>query len=262
MNQQDHTLYLELLAICGDILEFMKNAKTFPSQLRFEVLNENCYDLMYLDLKQVIPKQQLYPKVPALEATCKQCWKFFLTPRNGSDKILDLQLGKKFEHKLIEFLGLKHIDCRKGDNQNKMYPDNVVFKNEKIVAYLEVKYQAAPWLWAYREEGTQRECYEGSPALDEKKLKQQYELIETGEITVPVYYVYWLDFPCLKGVFFVSAEDIHTYYTTEAKLFDRKERSGDFKTTGGQTRKVGATSKIHPSTMMMRPFSELMKELS
>jgi hypothetical protein len=254
-------LYMELLELCGDIVNFVEKTKTYPSQLGFNSLNEECYGLIYESLKNVVPRKELLDKSQKLKEECPNCWKFYLAPRNRSIRILDIKLGQKFEHKLIEFFKLKEIDCRKGDEKNKIYPDNVVYKNGEKKAYLEIKYQSAPWIFAFREEGTSRECYEGSPALDIKKLEQQYKLRESGEVNVPIYYVYWLDFPCIKGIFFISVEDMYQYYKEDAKLFDRKEREGDFKTINGKKIKVSATSKIHPSLFKMGSFNKLMESL-
>lgn len=261
-SKDDILLYKELLSVCGDIVAFTQNSKTFHSQFRFAPLNEQCYDKIYGTLKKVIPRMNLFPIIPDLEVECKECWKFYLSPRNRSIRGLDIQLGKKFEHKLIEFLNKKHIDCRKGDIADKKFPDNVVYKDGSIKAYLEIKYQSAPWIYAYKDGGSNRECYEGSPALDVKKLKQQIELIESGVIKAPVFYVYWLDFPCIKGVFYVSAMAMNNYFKNDAFLFNRKEREGDFITKNGKKVKVAATLKIHPSLFMMGSFNDLINTLS
>ncbi|MBN1275768.1 hypothetical protein JXA12_05790 [Candidatus Woesearchaeota archaeon] len=260
MLTEDIALYQELLDLCGDITQYTENTQTFHSQMSWTPLNEKCNHTI-LPLSEVVPRQSLFPKIPELEQECKECWKFYLSPRNKSIRVLDIQLGRKFEFKLIEFLKRKGIDCRKGDEEDKRFPDNVVYTDGKKSAYLEIKYQSAPWLWAYREEGSNRECYEGSPALDIKKLKQQYELIKSGAITIPSYYVYWLDFPCIKGVFFISIEDMYKFFEEEAILFDRKEREGDFKTINGVKKKVSATIKIHPSLFRMKSFSQLLEVL-
>lgn len=254
-------LFKELLATCNDIIEYTERSKTFPGQFEFSDLNERCYEKIYEGLDQVKPRKKLFPIIDGLEPECGKCWKFYLSPRNKSIKIFDIHLGKKFEKKLLEFLRSKNIDCRKGDEKDKRFPDNMVYKDGEIVAYLEIKYQSAPWIFAYRENSTNRECYEGSPALDIKKLKQQQELIDEGKIKVPVYYVYWLDFPCIKGVFFISIADVFEYYSTEAKVFDREKREGDFKVIKGQKKKISATQKIHISLFKMQPFEKLFEVL-
>lgn len=259
-------LFEELLSHCKEIDDFVRNLKTFSgifsNQFDFSELNTGCYVNMYLKTKNVIPRQQFFSKINNLEPTCKECWKFYLIPRNKSIKGLDVQLGKKFESKLLEFLNLKGILCKKGDVKNKIFPDNVVInKGGKIKAYLEIKYQSAPWVWAFKEEGTNRECYEGSPALDIKKLEQQWELIKNKEITTPIYYVFWLDFPCIKGVFFISIHDVINFYQTEAKIFERKTREGDYVERKSGKLNKGQINKIHISIHQMQPFDNLIKIL-
>ena len=259
---QDIELFRELLENNSSIKEFTKKSPTYPTQFEFNELNEECYDYIYGELKDVVPRQDLFAPIPKLAEECKRCWSFYLAPRNRSVRILDIKLGQKFQESLREFLIGKGIDCRRGDNQDKRYPDLVVYENGNIKAYLEVKYQSAPWLFAFKEEGSNKECYESSPALDTKKLTQQFELVESGEISVPVYYVYWLDFPCIKGVFFMDVYDMKNFFASEAVVFDRKERDGDFvKGRDGKKRKVSATKKIHPSIFQMKTFSELLKVL-
>ena len=259
MSNEDINLYKELLSICGDISKYTEKAKTFPTQLSFNELNKNCFIEIYKSLKKIIPRKDLFPKIKGLKEECSLCWKFYLSPRNKSIRILDIHLGKKFQQKLIEFLKLKGFDCREGDDKKKIYPDNVIYGKNGIRAYLEIKYQSAPWIFAFKEKG--RECYEGSPALDIKKLEQQFKLKENGEIKAPIYYVYWLDFPCIKGVFYVTLEDMYSFYKKEATIFNRKSREGDFKIKNGQRKKISATSKIHPSIYIFKPFSELIKEM-
>jgi len=254
-------LFHELLTLCDDIIDFTEKSKTFPGQFEFNKLNEKCYSKIYKGMKEVIPRKDLFTSIEDLDKQCSACWKFYLAPRNKSVKIFDLHLGKKFEKKILEFLKSKGVDCRTGDKENKMFPDNVVYQGDEKKAYLEIKYQSAPWIFAFREKDTNRECYEGSTALDIKKLKQQQELVDEGKITVPVYYVYWLDFPCVKGIFFISLEDMHNFYKNEAKIFDRKEREGDFKVVNGQKKKISATAKIHPSLFNMKSFEELLEVL-
>lgn len=254
-------LYEELMKISTDIDEFTKKAKTYPTQFSLNKLNKECYNKIYLEQSKAKPRQDLFSSIPLLKEECASCWKFYLSSRNKSIRILDLQLGKKFELKLIKFLKSKGINCQKGDDKNKMYPDNLVIKNEKPLAYLEVKYQSAPWIFAFKEENTKRECYEASPALDIKKLKQQIDLVDSGEINVPIYYVYWLDFPCIKGIFYISLNDMKKYFQNDAKQFDRKEREGDFIESKGVKKKVSATSKIHPSLFMMESFKKLLEVL-
>jgi len=266
-NVSDIELFKELLSKNSDIIKFASNLKTFSgqfsSQFKFSDLNKNCYNIIYLKKdKKIIPRQEFFKSIENLESTCKECWKFYLNPRNRSIKGLDVQLGKKFELMLLDFLESKGIPCKKADVTNKTFPDNLVLDRDgNIIAYLEIKYQSAPWIWAYKEEGTKRECYEGSPALDIKKLEQQWNLVENGEINHPFYYVYWLDLPCIKGIFFISIQDVYTFYKEEAKVFERKIREGDFVDTKDGKKFKGQLKKIHISIYKMKPFGELIEML-
>ena len=267
MADKSIELFKELLSHCNEIDDFVRNLKTFSSnfsnQFKFSELNTNCYTNMYLKNKTVIPRQQFFSKINNLEPTCKECCKFYLSTRNKSIKGLDVQLGKKFESKLLEFLNLKGILCKKGDVRNKIFTDNVIVdKDGKIKAYLEIKYQSSPWIWAFKEENTNRECYEGSPALDIKKLEQQWELVKYNKITSPIYYVFWLDFPCVKGIFFISIHDVFNFYQKEATIFERKTREGDYVDRKSGKLNKGQIKKIHISIYQMQSFNNLIKVLS
>lgn len=258
------SLYSELSGECGDILEFVKNINiflgNFSKQFEFHKLNNDCYLEMYLTqtTDKVLARQKYFEKINNLEKTCKECWKFYLSPRNKSIKGLDVQLGKKFELKLLQFLNKKGIICKKADESKKIYPDNVILnKNGEIIAFLEVKYQSSPWLFAYKE-NMNKECYESSPALDIKKLEQQYELIKDKKITKPIYYVYWLDMPCIKGIFYISIDKAYSIYKNN-KPFQRKLREGDFDKSKNVTEK--SLQKIHISIYSMKSFKELLESL-
>jgi Holliday junction resolvase len=217
---------------------------------------------MYLNKgKKVIRRQEYFPKIKNLESTCKACWKFYLNPRNSSIKGLDIQLGKRFENKMLEFLNTLGINCQRGDKNKKIFPDNIVLNsNGKIIACLEIKYQSAPWLFAFKDGTGTKECYESSPALDIKKLEQQWKLMEDGIIKVPVYYVYWLDIPCVKGVFFVDIKDVYKDYKNNPEIFERKARAGDY-SKEHEIVKSGLR-KIHISIYRMHQFSELIDLLN
>lgn len=259
---KDLELYKQLISHLDGVKAFTTNYNTYKSQFQLNDLNEKCYSYIYTKLREVVPRISLFKDIPELNDECKSCWRFYLAPRNNSVRILDVKLGEKFQQVLRDFLVSIGIDCRSSDLKRKIYPDNAVYKEGKITAYLEVKYQSAPWILAYKHTGGNRECYEGSPALDIKKLTQQLELVQSEEITEQIYYVYWLDFPCIKGVYYMSIQDMAKYYLEGAEIFERKERSGDFSFKGGKVVKKAATSKIHPSVFMMKPFSSLIAEVS
>lgn len=250
MNQAN-VLYKELLDFSAKGLrEFTKNLLKFPGQLDFSDLNVACNREM-LQKKEVIPRPQYVQYIPELGPTCQKCWRFYLQERHDMKLIYDVQLGKQFQEAIRKFLTRKGLRCVEGDVKDKTYPDNVVVDldgNPQV--YLEIKYQSAPWILAFKMEGC-RECYEGSPALDIKKLKQQYALHEKDGVRI--FYVYWLDFPCVKGVFYIPIDEMWSFYQG-AEVFHRKVRKGDFK--GGKVR--AALRKIHPSVKMMKRFDELL----
>ena len=145
-------------------------------------------------------------------------------PRNKSIVAYDVQLGILLENIIIDFLKKKfHINALHGDKSNKKYPDCMVLSKDKgIVAYFEVKYHSAPFIMAYK--NINRWCYEGSATFDQKKIIQQLELIDS-DIQLPTFYLHWIDYPCLKGLFFETNEQVKDYiYKAE---FERKEREGD-----------------------------------
>ena len=71
-----------------------------------------------------------------------------------------------------------------------------------------------------------RYCYEGSVTLDYKKIISQLDIIES-DLERPVFYLHWIDFPCLKGVFFETSEQVKDYILTHGEEFVREEREGD-----------------------------------
>ena len=155
----------------------------------------------------------------------------------------------------ISFLKKLDIHSDKADKSNKVLPDNLIIdKSKNVCAYYEVKYHNAPFVMAYKfNKG--RECYEGSITLDYEKVAKQIKL--TRELTdLPVFYVHWVDFPCVKGIFYMSLEDTKNCLDKGIE-FKRQEREGDFATNTKGTRKVGYTNKFYPSLIGMKSLSEL-----
>jgi hypothetical protein len=175
-----------------------------------------------------------------------------LNQRNQSVKGLDVQLGKKFEIVFEKFLKSKGLEVERGDLQNRRYPDYVISKNGKKIAYYELKYHQAPFVFTYKLRPG-RECYEGSITLDHKKVETQLDLINK-EIDVPVFYVHWVDFPCIKGIFCQSAKDVQEIIKQGIE-YNRGVREGDF----SYGKKVGHTEKFYPSILEMMNFSEFLK---
>jgi len=259
-------LYINLLEQCsGYILEFTKNSKTHDSQFKFNNFNKTCVDVIYDGLGQeniVKPRLDLFDPIPELQETCKGCYKYFMSPRNRFAKSLDIKLGKKFEGFFVDYLNSIRISSGLLEKKPLNYPD-IVIKNKsgEIVSRCEIKYMAAPFLLIYKKIPG-RECYEGSNTLDVgQKIAKQRNFVE-NEIDVPVFYIYWLDFPCIKGVYFMSAEDVYEYIDSVGGMeFERKERSGDFVTTKeGEKKKLSQTSKIYLPLYKMKNFESLIEK--
>jgi len=257
-------LYKELLTLAEPIRsDYLKNVPTFENQLKFDTINETCYEEMYEKIPNkdsVIPTNLLYKKIAGLEEMCKSARKFFLSPRNKSIKGLDVQLGLQFENSFIEFLKSKKILAMRADSKNKKLPDIMVLdKTRNIKAYIELKYHNAPFVLAYKL--LNREAYEGSITLDTDKLKKQLIEIESN-LDRPVYFVHWVDFPDLKGIFFNTNEQLKDYLAKDPIHFIRGEREGDFKPTNYQiSKKIGYTEKFYPPLHEMGDFSELLEHL-
>jgi len=248
-------LYQELLAFSEENLkEFFANVQTFDNQFSWSDFNEQCYKLMYedntyTDFKTV---KELKTLIPELKETCSKCGKYFIPARNKSIPKYDVILGMQLENALMDFLAskLNTIVCR-GDLKDRSLPDcRVLDKNGKTVAYFELKYHAAPFISALQMTG--RYCYEGSATLDYKKIEKQLNLIE--EINVPVFYVHWIDYPCIKGIFFETAEAVKKYIAEQHELFERKEREGD----SDKSSKSRYLKKMYSPLLDMGTFEELL----
>lgn len=262
MNKSE-ILYKNLLLFGQErILEFLKNAPTYGTQFEFHKLNSQCNQKMYEELSpnEIYPARQSYfSEISDLEVECKKCWKYFMRPRNKSVKSLDVQFGKQLEEIFITYLKTLRINVIRADLKDRRYPDLLVLDSSKeIIAYIELKYHAAPFLLTYKmREG--RECYEGSLTLDKKKIVKQLEIFES-EIERPVFYVHWVDFPCIKGIFFQTSEQLQDMLANNKDEYTRKEREGDFEIKkDGTEKKVGYGQKVYPSIAEMGNFAELIK---
>lgn len=258
-------LYRKLLESSIDRLkEFTTNFPKQERQFIFDDLNEVAFENMYKNLKTVVPRQQLFNQVPGLEKACRGCWAFYFNPRNRSAKFLDIKLGKLFENVLKDFLCSIGLQCVRSEDLGfrKNYPDLVLLTDSgKHLAFLEVKYLTAPFLKVF-EKVPGRECYEGSTTLDaDVKFRTQKEIVEK-EINSPVYYVYWIDYPCIKGVFFMSSSEVFSYVDEKQLEWTRKERDGDFVNADGKKLKVGHTEKVYLPLLKMRDFEALVQELA
>jgi hypothetical protein len=253
MNE-DIKLYQELLGFCEDI---RKNQKfKFEGNLEFSDFNSKCYGEMYETNKQ--PTRPLLFKngaLPELKPLCTQCSKFHTSERNEMIKGFDIQQGLWFENSFREFLSKKGIKTIK---KGYPFPDIAVIKNEKEVAYFELKYIRAPFVYANNMIDKERWCYECSLTLDVgDKLLGQREKIEEKLLSknIPVFYVWWFDAPCLKGVFFMSAKDVFKYWDDVGTSHTRKERAGD---------KVAKQEKgkIYPPLLEMGGLCEFIKTMN
>ncbi|MFW6015842.1 MAG: hypothetical protein ACOCRK_05350 [bacterium] len=247
-------MYQELLKLNQNkIKDFFKNSKLFNNQFEFSNLNSKCYNHMFLNNGAVNIKtvKQLKDEIPQLKSLCSQCGKFFMNPRNNSVKGLDVQMGIFLEDIIIDYLNKNfRIKAMHADKKDKRYPDCMILNTDRgILAYFEVKYHAAPFITAIHK--INRYCYEGSATLDYKKIIKQLELIES-DLDRPTFYLHWIDYPCLKGLFFETSEQVKQNLYNSGEEFERKERSGDYNII----HKVGYTKKFYSPLLEMGTFEE------
>lgn len=250
-------LYEELLVFAKDRLqEFFKNVTLFDNQFNFTEFSKDCYECMFTSNNPDYPKtvKELKTEVPELQAVCKKCGPYYMNPRNGSHMKYDLMMGQLFEDILIDFFTQKlHIKAMHADKNNKQYPDCMVLCGDKqIAAYFEVKYHSAPFISAINK--INRYCYEGSITLDYKKIIKQLELIDS-DIERPVFYLHWVDFPCLKGVFFETSEQVKQYIYEAGEEFSREKRIGD----NEKNPKNVYLSKFYSPLLQMGSFEEFVE---
>jgi hypothetical protein len=264
MVEESQKLYEELLGSSRERLsQSLQNYPTFSTQLKFDsVFNSACISIMYnaqRHQKPLLPKTLFWSKICGLRETCYSCANFYVSQRTNSDKSCDIELGKQFENELMEFLKSLGIATDRADNEKKNAPDiKVLSKDMSPSCYLEIKYLSAPFVLRNKF-AKDRECYEGSTTLDsDKKILDQRRIVE-NEIRRPVYYVYWLDYPCIKGIFFMDSKEVYQYLDSVNNLeWTRKTRSGDF---SGNTR-VGHNKKVYLPLLKMGNFEEFLKNLS
>lgn len=243
-----------------EISDFFKNVKLHEGQFSYLDFNDCCYEQMYKKNSQgnIKTVKQLKNEIPNLAAKCKTCAEYFMHPRNKSIKGLDVQMGLFLENILIDFLNKNmHIKAMHADNLNKRYPDCMILGKDKgILCYFEVKYHGAPFIQAISK--IKRYCYEGSATLDYEKVKKQIELVES-ELDRPTFYIHWIDYPCIKGIFFETSEQVKSYLYQSNIEFEREDREGDYKTVNDLYKivnKVGYTTKIYSPLLQMGSFEE------
>lgn len=251
-------LYEELLEASKPRFDdFFKNVKAFENQFCWNEYNEQCYEYFYKnnsydDLATVKGAKEA---ITGMKEMCSKCGTYFTRKRNESIPKYDVILGQQMEEEIMKFLQKKlcTVVCR-GDLENRGYPDCRILKADgSVAAYFEVKYHAAPFVYSVRFTG--RECYEGSATLDYKKMKKQLALIEE-EIDVPVYYLHWIDYPCLKGIFYEGLDAVKARIEQQHAEFERKKRDGDDKKTAG----ARYFSKIYSYLLELKSFEEMMEE--
>lgn len=246
------------------LLSFTKNFPCHSRQFAFEEFNEISYNKMYEETSDVVPRQNFFNEIPAMKDVCSECWKFYLSPRNKSLKFMDIKLGKLFENEFKQFLISLGFNCFTIEELElrKNYPDLAIVDEEKTpIVFLEMKYLTAPFVKVYKMVPG-RECYEGSTTLDaDEKLETQIKII-TEEINVPTYYVYWIDYPCIKGIFFIDSKNVISHFEKYQTEWTRKSREGDYvKGVNGKIR-VGHRKKIYLPLLKMSNFEELINILN
>lgn len=252
------TLYEEFLQYSKPKLDdYFKNSTLFENQFCFDEFNEKCMIEMYSTNNQDSIKivKDLKNSIDELKPMCKSCGNYYMNPRNSSQKKLDVNLGRFLEDLLIDFFNNKlKIKTMHADNSNKKYPDCMVLGSDRgILAYFEVKYHNAPFLMAINKIG--RYCYEASATLDLDKIATQLQLIES-DLDRPVFYLHWIDYPCLKGIFFETSEQVKENIRQLLSSYEREEREGDFINTKNGKKKVGYTKKIYSNLLEMGTFEE------
>jgi hypothetical protein len=208
------------------------------------------------------PRQSFFEKIPDLENECKKCYKHFMPKRNKFIKGYDIQLGKLMEEIFIDYLKTQGINIIRADLKDRRYPDLLILDSSKeIIGYIELKNHASPFLLTYRMRPG-RECYEGSLTLDKEKISKQLKII-FSELDRPVFYVHWVDFPCNKGIFYQTSEQLHEILLAGSDEYYRKTREGDFEERkDGTIKKVGYSEKFYPSLTEMGSFEELIKTIN
>lgn len=253
-------LYQELLESCKERFDsFFKNASIFENQFTWNEYNAKCYELMYTknSSKSICPVKSLKEEIPELSDLCKKCGKFFIPARNDSIPQYDVIMGQQHEEALMEFISKKiNADVTRADLEERKLPDCKVLRADgTIAAYFEVKFHGAPFVTAWRQ--IDRYCYEGSATLDYKKIKNQLDLIESS-LDAPVFYVHWIEYPCIKGVFYETSEQLSKYISVQHEVFERKKRLGDDQ----KSKEAVYLKKVYSPLLDMQDFDSFIDVLS
>lgn len=253
-------LYEELLASCKERFDvFFANVPVFENQFTWSDFNAKCYDAMYVNntYENIAEVKNIKESILKLKDICKKCGEFYIPERNKSIPKYDVILGKQHEEALMEFLTAKlGAKTERADLQNRSLPDCKILKPDgSTAAYFEVKFHGAPFVRALYLTG--RYCYEGSATLDYKKIKKQLELLDNNELDAPVFYAHWIDYPCLKGVFYETSEQVKEFLLSGEEEFSRNLREGD----NDKANKSIYLKKIYSPLLNMGDFDSFLNEL-
>lgn len=256
MVQDEIKLYKELVNYCNSHAKSIESK--FVRKLEFNEFHEECYKKMFYDNRNTLAPPEvtdLKAKIPGLKEAYSAAAKYYTAPRYKYKKGLDIQLGQWYEKALCMFLGEKGIVVKK---KGFPYPDlEVSDENGKILAYFELKYIEAPFIYACSQikntypYNSKRFDYEASLTLDtgEKMQNQREKMVELEKTNYPVHFVWWFDCFHIKGIFAMSAHDVYDFYDHVGNLHERKTRDGDKESHQ-------ETCKIYPPMLKMMTFAE------
>ena len=256
----EQTLYEELLASCKERFDnFFSTVNLFENQFCYNNFNKQCYDYMYKNnrYQNIFTVKELKDCIPILKESCKKCGNFYMSIRNKSIPKYDVILGEQHENALMEFLENKlNVKVVRADLQNRSMPDCKILKSDgSVAAYFEVKFHGAPFIMALNK--IERYCYEGSATLDYNKIIKQLKLINEELKDTPVFYIHWIDYPCLKGIFYETSVHLETYINQQHEFFERKKRIGDEQ----KAKKSIYLKKIYSPLLDLKSFEEFIEEL-
>lgn len=234
------------------------------SQFKYNDFNNICFNKMFAtnDSFNIKSVDYLKKEIKELDNVCKNCRDYYINQRSKSYKDEDIKMGNFIEDVFIKYMRNElNLNIVRADTYKKSYPDcKLLDKNNNVICYFEIKYHGSPFLTSKSK--INRHCYEGSATLDYDKLVKQLDIIEK-ELDKPTYYLHWIDYPCLKGLYYETAEEVRNYLKEHGKEFDRKEHEGDFKTVNKEysiVKKIGYTKKFYTPLLMMNTFENLLLE--
>jgi hypothetical protein len=256
--EENNYLYKEFLdKYVVRVENFFKNVKLFENQFKYSDFNETSYRNMYSentydDYRSV---KYLKEKIEDLSSMCKKCGSFFIPKRNESLVHYDVQFGKLIEEIFIDYFKNSGLNVLRADSKNKRYPDLMLLSSSKqIKAYIEIKYHGAPFVLAVHKTG--RFCYESSITYDFEKIVKQLE-IAYSDLRLPVLYVHWVDFPCIKGIFFETSDQLKQILYDDKNYHNKEIRQGDLL----KNTKSIYLKKFYSKMLYMGNFPELIKTM-